>query len=284
MIPSIFVALTVALGGFSVATRRDHAVGACIAAIEPDPSPHRRLRPLSQVVSAVGMSRAARLPGRLASLREGWEAAGRPATFDAVLGARLLLATAGLIVGLAAAMGTPLAILLAPILGLAASRLPDIALVRLAKRRTLAITAHVPDLVELLVSTTEAGLNPLIAFHRAAEVLGGPLGEELRVTARQIELGLPWRTGLDQLAARTRVPSLRRLVIALGRSARLGTTIGSTLRSVAVDLRGERRARAEELARRAPIKMLFPLVFLILPAFLLLTVGPVVLATLRSLH
>src|SRR5438128_2368627 len=181
MIPSILVALTVALGGFGVATRRDHAQGACIAAIGPDPSPDRRLRRLSQVVSAVGMSRAARLPGRIASLREGWDAAGRPATFDAVLGVRLLLATAGLILGLAAALGTPLA-------------------------------------------------------------------------------------------------------IALGRSARLGTTIGSTLRSVAVDLRGERRARAEELARRAPIKMLFPLVFLILPAFLLLTVGPVVLAMLRSLH
>ena len=65
---------------------------------------------------------------------------------------------------------------------------------------------------------------------------------------------------------------------------RLGTSLGSTLRSVAEDLRGERRARAEELARRAPIKMLFPLVFLILPAFLLLTVGPVLVATLRSLH
>ena len=80
------------------------------------------------------------------------------------------------------------------------------------------------------------------------------------------------------------VAPLRRLAVSLGRSQRLGTSVGSTLRSVAEDLRADRRARAEEAARRAPVKMLFPLVFLILPAFLLLTVGPVVLATVRSLH
>ena len=86
------------------------------------------------------------------------------------------------------------------------------------------------------------------------------------------------------MVVRSEVPSLRALAAALSRSQQLGTVLGSTLRRVAENLRREQRARAEEAARKAPIKMLFPLVFLILPAFLLLTVGPVVLATIRSLH
>jgi tight adherence protein C len=97
-------------------------------------------------------------------------------------------------------------------------------------------------------------------------------------------LGVPWRVALADVVARTDVPSLRRLAASLNRSQRLGTSLVVTLRALAEDLRAERTARAEDTARRAPVKMLFPLVFLILPAFLLLTVGPVLLATLRSLH
>lgn len=146
------------------------------------------------------------------------------------------------------------------------------------------MAGQVADLAELLVATTGAGLNPPLALRRAAEILDGPLGEELRVAIRGLDLGTPWRVVLDELAARTADASIRRLVRAMGRSQRLGTSLASALGNVAEDLRGERQARAEEMARRAPVKMLFPLVFLILPAFLLLTVGPVLLATLRSLH
>jgi tight adherence protein C len=142
----------------------------------------------------------------------------------------------------------------------------------------------VPDLVELLVATTDAGLSPAVALRRSSEMLRGPLGEELRRAVSEVEFGLPWQRALERMVVRSEVPSLRALAAALSRSQQLGTVLGSTLRRVAEDLRRERRARAEEAARKAPIKMLFPLVFLILPAFLLLTVGPVVLATIRSLH
>jgi tight adherence protein C len=283
-VPSLLTGFTLVLAACALATRHDAALRISLAAVAAGPNAHQAHRQSDRFLSRLGRTRAARLLGRMDELRDRWELAGRRGRFDAVLGVRLMLGSLGLLVGLAASLRVATAILLAPILTLAGLRLPEIALAQLAKRRKHTITAHVPDLVELLVSTTDAGLNPLIAFQRAAEVLRGPLGEELRITARQIELGLPWKAALEQLAARTQVPSLRRLVVALARSSRLGAAIGSTLRSVAMDLRGERRARAEELARRAPIKMLFPLVFLILPAFLLLTVGPVVLATLRSLH
>jgi tight adherence protein C len=143
---------------------------------------------------------------------------------------------------------------------------------------------RIPDLVEVLVATSEAGLAPAVALSRSATVLHGPLAQELERAAGEIELGVPWRVALQHLVARTDVPSLRRLVAALARSNRLGGAVRAALRGVAADLRAARRLRSEELARRAPVKMLFPLVFLILPAFLLLTVGPVVLATLRSLQ
>jgi tight adherence protein C len=170
------------------------------------------------------------------------------------------------------------------LVALASHRFPDLLLARMARRRQAAMEVRVPDLVELLVATTEAGLAPAVALRRSADVVGGALGEELRRSVAEIGLGLPWRAAMDRMVARTEVASLRRLVEALARSNRLGTSVRGTLRAVSDELRSERRTRAEEAARRAPVKMLFPLVFLILPAFLLLTVGPVVLATVHSLR
>jgi tight adherence protein C len=155
---------------------------------------------------------------------------------------------------------------------------------RRARRRQQRIGAQVPELAELLVATTGAGLNPPLAFRRAAEILDGPLGEELRMAVRGLDLGTPWSVVLQELAVRTGDTTIGRLVRSMARAQRLGTSLVSALHNVAEDLRNERQTRAEEIARRAPVKMLFPLVFLILPAFLLLTVGPVLLATLRNLH
>ena len=160
----------------------------------------------------------------------------------------------------------------------------DVRLARSARRRQRRIERQVPEMVEVLVATSDAGLAPAQAFQRAQGLLRPPLSVELDRVVRAVELGEPWRVALEGLVARTEVPSLRRVASALARSGRLGTSLDVTLRTLADDLRHERRALAEDAARRAPVKMLFPLVFLILPAFLLLTVGPVLLATLRSLR
>lgn len=183
-----------------------------------------------------------------------------------------------------AMIGAPVALVALPLAAPAAIRIPELALVRMGKRRQQRIAAKVPELVELLVTTTRAGLSPAVAFHRSVGVLRGPLRDELAFAVQEMDLGVSWSRALDRLVERNDVPALRRMSVALGRSRRLGTSLATTLRSVAEDLRADRRARAEEAARRAPVKMLFPLVFLVLPAFLLLTVGPVVLATVRSLR
>jgi tight adherence protein C len=239
------------------------------------------------LLARVGRMAIARSLGHEARLRQRLEAAGSPMSVDVVRGLALVAAIGGatpfLLMGATARFAVLPLVLSIPV-GLAASRVPELALARRGRRRQQRIAGRVADLAELLVATTGAGLNPPSAFRRAAEVLDGQLGDELRVAVRGLDLGTPWRVALDELATRTADASIRRLVRAMGRSQRLGTSLASALRNVAEDLRSERQARAEEMARRAPVKMLFPLVFLILPAFLLLTVGPVLLATLRSLH
>jgi tight adherence protein C len=218
------------------------------------------------------------------ALRRRLGLAGRPISIDGIIGLKFALATGAITGAVLAEALTGTAIVLALIAGPAAFRLPDLVLARMAGRRQQLISARVPDLVEVLLAASQAGLSPPLAFERAADVLTGPLGDELREAGRHRDLGLPWRKALDQLVQGTDVPALRRLGAALSRSHGLGVSVSASLRSVAEDLRGERRTRAEELARRAPVKMLFPMVFLILPSFLLLTVGPVLLATIRSLR
>jgi len=212
------------------------------------------------------------------------EAAGIRWPVEAVAGLKAVLAAGPALLILLLTGGGLFGLVAAALVGTAAFRLPDFALARRGRARRAEMEFRVPDLVELLVATTEAGLAPPVALARSSEVLRGPLGDELRRAVAEIGLGVPWRAAMDGMVERTQVASLRRLAGALSRSSRLGASVRATLRGVADELRAERRTRAEEMARQAPVKMLFPLVFLILPAFLLLTVGPVVLATVHSLR
>jgi tight adherence protein C len=155
---------------------------------------------------------------------------------------------------------------------------------RVVNRRRRLVDRHVLEFVELLVAATEAGMPPAAAVQRSASLVRGPLGDELKRAGREIALGVDWRAALEQVCSRTQASSLRKLMSTLARAHRLGTSAQGSLRAIADELRMEQRVQAEEAARKAPVKMLFPLVFLILPAFLLLTVGPVLLATIRSLH
>ena len=276
------LAVLSAVRGF--ATRGHHAVLRLVQV--PSAGRGRRMFGASEALIRLGSGPLARRmkPRSLNRLRRRAELAGLDHPVEAVIGAKVALAASVpapclLVFGLAGPQ-----LLAAGLSALVAFRMPDLVLARRARRRQERIEAYVADLVELLVATTEAGLSPSVAFRRSAEIMAPPLGDELRYTVRQMDLGVPWREALGQLADRTEATALRRLVATLGRSQRLGASIGGTLRGVAADFRADRRARAEERARRAPVKMLFPLVLLILPAFILLTVGPVFLATLRSLH
>ncbi|HYU57982.1 MAG TPA: type II secretion system F family protein [Actinomycetota bacterium] len=209
--------------------------------------------------------------------------AGRPAGTREHAEARVRAALAAAACGVLLSLAAPEGLAALPILVVAGLRWPDVRLARAARARQDAIARAAPDLLDLVACCVAAGLSPPAGLDRAGARLGGPLGEEVRAALHLVAVGRPWRGALAETLGRTGVPSLRRLVSAFERTDRLGATLAPVLVSLAREARAERRAAAEERARAAPVKLLFPLVLLILPAFLLLTITPVVLATLRGL-
>jgi tight adherence protein C len=151
---------------------------------------------------------------------------------------------------------------------------------RKAERSRLA--GEVPSLLDLLAVSVTAGLSPRLALERSPELVSGSLSVALEAARRDVALGAPWRQSLEAAARTTGLDELRRLALTLDRAERLGSPIAERLRDLAVEVRLERRTRREERARRAPVQMLFPLVFLILPAFVLSAVVPALLVATRG--
>jgi tight adherence protein C len=152
------------------------------------------------------------------------------------------------------------------------------------RARSKALHADVPQLLDLLAAGSTAGLSAEASFRQAVSCLQGPLGEDLGEVMRSVDLGVPWREALSAHVERTRDPDLARTVAVLARTEALGVPLRDATRELAASVRDARRAATLERARTAPVKMLFPLVFLILPAFLLLTVVPVLITTVRSIN
>ena len=206
--------------------------------------------------------------------RSGW-----PGSLDLSTWRRL-----GGAVGLVAGLALPWpGTVLAPLFCAAGVRIPSILRGRGDRRRRATMDAQVPQLLDLLAAASSAGLSGQLALRRAVDALGGPLGGELSVALEAIDLGARWREELARTAERLRLPDLRRTVAALSRTETLGASLSESTAELAASVREGRQAVVTERARTAPVKMLFPLVFLVLPAFLLLTVVPVLLTTVQSI-
>jgi tight adherence protein C len=153
-----------------------------------------------------------------------------------------------------------------------------------AKQRTARIDYEVPELVDLLVTTIEAGIGFGSALQLSARRVRDPLGAELRLTLGEQAMGLGMNDALQNMLERTnRSTSMRAFVQAIVQGETLGVSIGKTLRDLAIDMRKRRRQVAEEQAQKAPIKLLFPLTFLILPAMMIVILGPAVRAVSHGL-
>jgi tight adherence protein C len=140
-----------------------------------------------------------------------------------------------------------------------------------------------PDLIDLLVVTIEAGLGILASMRVAAENLGDPLGQELRLTLQEQRMGLTVQQAIESFGRRADTPNVRMFVRALTQGERLGVSIGQTMRNLALEMRKRRRAMAEERAQKMPVKMLFPLIFFIFPALMIVILTPMVIVIMDAL-
>jgi tight adherence protein C len=153
---------------------------------------------------------------------------------------------------------------------------------RRASARTEKIDYELPNLIDLLVVTVEAGLGFTGSLQLAAERFSGPLGDELRLTLQEQRMGLSNNEALRNLLERCDTPLMRSFVRSVLQGETLGVSIGQIMRDLSVDMRKRRRQAAEERAQKAPIKLLFPLAFLIFPAMFVVLLGPAVLYFLEA--
>jgi tight adherence protein C len=151
---------------------------------------------------------------------------------------------------------------------------PNYYVTRKRRLRFEAMDRQMPDLIDLLVVTIEAGLGILASMRVGAESLKDPLGQELRLTLQEQRMGLSVNEALESLGRRADCPNMRIFTRSLTQGERLGVSIGTTMRNLALEMRKRRKAMVEEQAQKIPIKMLFPLAFLIFPAMFIVLLVP----------
>jgi tight adherence protein C len=143
-----------------------------------------------------------------------------------------------------------------------------------AQKRWDKVDADLPSLIDLLIATIEAGLGFAGSLQLVADRFEGPLGQELRLTLREQNMGLSTERALSNLLERCETPSVRAFVRAVSQGETLGVSIGTMMRNLAAETRKRRRQRATEKIQKAPVKMLFPLVFMVFPALLIVLLYP----------
>ena len=208
--------------------------------------------------------------------------AGRPKDWPLgrVLMVKPLLALAGAVMGIVMIAGSPttLNVLLMVAMTALAYFVPDILLRNHAQKRREAIKLELPDALDQMLISVQAGLGFETAMARAGQNGKGPLAEELIRTLQDIQVGRSRKDAYLAMAQRVDVPDLRSFVRAVVQADTYGIAIAQVLNAQAKDMRVKRRQRAEEHAMKMPVKMLFPLIFSILPTLFIVVLGPTVLS------
>ncbi|WP_077328384.1 type II secretion system F family protein [Virgibacillus siamensis] len=189
----------------------------------------------------------------------------------------LVLPAVAIMYGLALHLGGAI-VLLAAVIGLAvAIQLPNLYLrIKIDKRSRLAIK-ELPDVLDLLTISLEAGLGFDAAVSQVVKKKKGVLADAFNVTLEEMRLGKTRKNALNDMNNRLQLEELKTLIYSIIQAEKLGIGMVSVLRVQTEDIRERRRQQAEEKAMKAPIKMMFPLVIFIFPTLFIILLGPAIL-------
>lgn len=160
--------------------------------------------------------------------------------------------------------------------------LPDLVIYELGERRQQALRRSLPDILDTLTVSVEAGLGFDAALAQVTRYGRGPMASEFARTLQEIQIGMTRAEALRGLGRRTKVVELKTFCAIVVQATELGIPIANVLREQAKEMRIRRRQYAEELAQKVPVKILFPLVFCLFPALFIVVLGPGVINILRS--
>jgi tight adherence protein C len=292
---ALVMSLTAARGQRVEVSRSLAMIGAAQAS-PADPRAQQMAAPFSERVLAPAVDQLARLGRRVtpddqvARMARRLDLAGNPAGWEAdrVLAAKVVGAIAGALVGLAAALSllavpAPAVPVVAAVAGVMGWFLPNAVLLNMAQKRSERIRQDLPDALDLLTISVEAGLAFDAALAQVSQKTDGPVAEEFTRVLSEIQIGRGRMDALRALSERSDVDELRSFVTAMVQADAFGIPIGQALRVQSKEMRVKRRQRAEEKAQKVPVKILFPLMVCIMPALFVVIIGPGVISIARNI-
>ena len=298
---AIFLALTLGLVTLATNLSERRQVGRSLAAVSalhaaPSAFSQELNKPFAERILDPGMARLTRLGRRLtrldqvARIRHRLELAGNPPEWDVdrVIALKVLGLAAGVLVGVALPVLMHAGLL--PLIGVtllfaAGGYLaPNMFVYQLGYNRTDQVRRDLPDALDLLTISVEAGLAFDAGLSQVARNTTGPLAEEFFRVLQEMQIGLGRAEAMRSLGERTDVAELRSFVTSMVQADAFGIPIAQVLRVQARELRIKRTQRAEEMAQKVPVKILFPLIFCILPALFIVIIGPAALQIFHSFN